>query len=74
AAKVDGATGVTTQSLMVVPLTTPQQEFGALTAINSRNAGGFSTNDLENYTASAESIAQRLTELDLGMDDVGAFA
>jgi sigma-B regulation protein RsbU (phosphoserine phosphatase) len=70
---VDRETGVTTKSLMVVPLSTPAQEFGALTAINSDKPGGFSADDLENYTAHAETIAQRLMELDLGMDDVGAF-
>jgi sigma-B regulation protein RsbU (phosphoserine phosphatase) len=70
---VDEETGVTTKSLMVVPLSTPVQEFGALTAINSDNPGGFTSDDLENYTVRAESIAQRLMELDLGMEDVGAF-
>ena len=70
---VDRETGVTTKSLMVVPLSTPEQEFGAITAINSDKPGGFTEDDLENYTARAETIAQRLLELDLGMEDVGAF-
>lgn len=70
---VDGQTGVVTRSLMVVPLATPHQEFGALTAINPRNAAGFSSEDLRRYTLVSEGIAQRLTELDLGMEDVGAL-
>ena len=69
---VDVQTGVSTKSIMVVPLTTPEREFGALTAINSSAGAGFVARDLENYSAFAERIASRLAELGLGIKDAGA--
>lgn len=68
---VDERTGVTTKSIMVVPLVTPKDEFGALTAINSTIATGFGADDLERYHDFAEQICERLTSLDLGMGNVG---
>ena len=60
---IDTQTGTKTKSIMVVPLVTPEQEFGALTAINSTISGGFVTQDLERYTEFAEQIASRLSTL-----------
>lgn len=70
---VDSKTGMTTESIMVVPLVTPHNEFGALTAVNSRKDMGFSREDLEACSIFAERMCRRLTELDLGMQDAGPF-
>jgi GAF domain-containing protein len=70
---VDAETGVQTKSIMVVPLVTPAEEFGALTAINSIARVGFAAQDLERYSEFAEQIASRLSDLGLGMKDVGAI-
>lgn len=70
---VDERTGVTTKAIMVIPLVTPHDEFGALTAINSTTASGFTADDLERYSDFAEQICDRLTALDLGMGNVGTF-
>jgi GAF domain-containing protein len=70
---VDSKTGMSTESIMVVPLVTPYNEFGALTAVNSRKETGFSSYDLEAYSVYAERMCRRLTELDLGMQDAGSF-
>jgi GAF domain-containing protein len=69
---VDGQTGVKTKSIMVIPLVTPEQEFGALTAINSTASAGFATEDLERYSEFAEQIAGRLSKLGFETKDVGA--
>jgi GAF domain-containing protein len=67
----DTQTGVKTKSIMVVPLVTPEQEFGALTAINSTASAGFGTQDLERYSEFAEQIAGRLSNLVFETNDVG---
>jgi GAF domain-containing protein len=69
---VDAKTGVNTKSIMVIPLVTPEREFGALTAINSAANIGFVAHDLERYSDFAEQIASRLSHLGLGIKDVGA--
>jgi GAF domain-containing protein len=68
---VDVQTGVKTKSIMVIPLATPDGEFGALTAINSATSDGFVARDLERYSEFAEQIAARLSSLGFGMKDVG---
>lgn len=68
---VDVETGVHTKSIMVIPLVTPAQEFGALTAINSSASVGFEAPDLERYSEFAEQIASRLSNLGLKMNDAG---
>ena len=60
---VDELTQTTTKSEMVMPLASPEDEFGVMTAINSNSPGGFSTADLEIYGAAAEKITARLEEL-----------
>lgn len=70
---IDSQSGVTTKSILVIPLVTPEQEFGAFTAINSRDQDGFGREDLEIYSRYAEQVCHRLVELDLGMDHVGAI-
>lgn len=68
---VDVQTGVKTKSIMVIPLATPDGEFGALTAINSATSDGFVARDLERYSEFAEQIAARLSSFGFGMKDVG---
>ena len=70
---VDAKTGMTTRTIMVVPLVTPREEFGALTAINSTRPEGFGLEDLNRYSMYAEQICRRLTDLELGMEHVGAL-
>lgn len=60
---VDELTQTTTKSEMVMPLASPEDEFGVMTAINSNSPGGFSTHDLEVYGAAAEKITERLAGL-----------
>ncbi len=57
---------VTTRSIMVVPLVSPEAEFGALTAINSAS-GAFSNRDLEVFCEAARRIIDRLGELNLSL-------
>lgn len=68
----DVQTGTTTDSLLAVPLSTPEREFGAITAINSKSQGGFAAADLDAYEEYARRICERLGALDLDMDDAGA--
>lgn len=70
---IDVRTGSTTRSIMVVPLSTPRQEFGAITAINARADAGFADADLKTYQDFAANLSTRLTELNLGMESAGAF-
>jgi GAF domain-containing protein len=70
---VDAAVGMKTEAIMIVPLVTPREEFGALTAINSSRAEGFGLDDLQRYSVFAEQICRRLTDLELGMEHVGAI-
>jgi hypothetical protein len=70
---VDAKTGMTTKTIMIVPLVTPREQFGALTAINSRKMEGFGQDDLQRYSIFAEQICRRLTDLELGMEHVGAL-
>lgn len=60
---VQERTGVRTGSVMAVPLVTPEREYGALTAVNSRRSGGFSGDDLMRYCQSAQRIISRLAAL-----------
>jgi GAF domain-containing protein len=62
---VQERTKVRTRSIMVVPLVSPCGEFGALTAINSRQPGGFSAEDLARYGEAARRITARLIALNL---------
>lgn len=64
---VDRRTGVKTKSILVVPLVSPNDEFGVLTAINSRREGGFSHQDLETYGEAARDITERLAVLNLAL-------
>jgi GAF domain-containing protein len=69
---VDTKTGMKTESIMVIPLVTPEQEFGALTAVNSTASGGFAAQDLERFSEFAEQIAGRLSKIGFEQRDVGA--
>ena len=60
---VDEKTQTTTQSEMVMPLASPEDEFGVMTAINSKSPDGFTTKDLEIYDEAAATITARLEEL-----------
>jgi len=71
--EVDKLTEVSTRSIMVVPLVGARHELGALTAINSTCATGFSTSDLERYAEAAECITDRILEL-LGGEGAGSQA
>src|SRR5688572_9102565 len=68
-------TKVRTHSIMVVPLVSPCGEFGALTAINSRQPGGFTAEDLARYGEAARRITERLIALNLTLPapNDGAF-
>lgn len=68
---VDTLTTVQTNSIMVVPLVSPEAEFGALTAINSKGPGGFSTGDLQGYCGASERIIGRLVELNFDPEPEG---
>lgn len=57
---------VKTRSIMVVPLVSPQAEYGVLTAINSES-GAFTRRDLDRYSESAREIIDRLRELNLSL-------
>ncbi len=73
---VQERTGVITSSVMAVPLVSPDGEFGALTAVNSRRPGGFSGEDLARYSEAAGRITARLAALQLNLPapNAGAFA
>ncbi len=62
---VQERTLVRTKSIMVVPLIAPCGEFGALTAVNARQPGGFSSDRLAQYTQAAQHIIERLIALNL---------
>jgi len=59
---VDKQVGVVTTTIMVVPIATPDEEFGVLTAINK--PGGFSQNDMNAYLDLTETIAIALTAME----------
>jgi len=61
---VDKKLGARTESIMVVPLASPEREYGALTAINTVRKEGFTAADLERYLDAAEEITLRLEELE----------
>jgi len=63
---VQERSGVSTRSIMVVPLVSPEAEFGALTAINAES-GAFSNLDLESFSEKAGRIVTRLAELNLSL-------
>lgn len=64
---VDRRTGVKTKSILVVPLVSPTDEFGVLTAINSRREGGFIHQDLKTYGEAARDITEHLASLHLAL-------
>lgn len=59
---VDATVGSHTQSEMVVPLSTPEKEYGVLTAINAANPSGFSMRDLDALTTAAATITAQLAQ------------
>ena len=60
---IDKRVGSQTRSQMAVPLSDSEHEFGVVTAINSRRAGGFGDADLRRYLQAAKAITTRLAEL-----------
>ena len=64
---VDEKVGSVTQSQMAVPLSDAYQEYGVVTAINARNAAGFTNQDLQRYLDAAKTITARLAELAGGL-------
>ncbi len=71
---VQNHSGVVTRSIMVVPLVSPDAEYGAVTAINS-TSGAFSDIDLDVFAEAARLIVGRLGELHLSLPapNDGAF-
>jgi|GEM_PF-1584818 len=65
-ASVDDQSNVRTESIIVIPLVSPDAEFGVLTGINSTK-GAFSHPDMEVYSKAATGIIARLTELNLSL-------
>ena len=63
---VQNHSGVETRSIMVVPLVSPEAEYGAVTAINSKS-GCFTESDLTAFGESSRLIVERLDELDLSL-------
>ncbi len=63
---VQERSGVLTRSIMVIPLVSPNAEFGALTAINAKS-GAFNNSDLEYFSQHAAKIVTRLGELNLSL-------
>jgi GAF domain-containing protein len=68
---VDALTTVQTKSIMVVPLASPEAEYGAMTAINSSALGGFSTDDMKAYCEASVKIIGRLVELNFEPEGEG---
>lgn len=66
--KIDQATGSDTRSILAVPLVTSGAEFGVVTAINSKRAGGFSAEDLTAFVELARLLTQRLTALNIRLE------
>jgi len=64
---VDEKIGSQTRSQMAVPLSDTSQEYGVVTAINSKNQTGFTNDDLQRYLDAAKSITARLAELSGGL-------
>ena len=60
---VQERTGIRTASIMAVPLVSPEREYGALTAVNSRKPGGFSGDDHTRYSHAAQQIISRLAAI-----------
>jgi len=58
----DSAVGSFTRNEAVVPLSTPEKEYGMLTAINSAAPGGFSAKDLDALTTAAAEITRLLAK------------
>lgn len=59
---VDAAVGSHTRSEAVVPLSTPEKEYGVLTAINAKAQGGFSGHDLDALTCAAAAATLLLAQ------------
>ena len=68
---MDRNVGVVTNSLMAVPLSTPEQTFGVLTAMNSKSGAGFGQEAFRRFQELTVRVCERLTQLDLGMEHVG---
>lgn len=71
---VDAAVGSHTQSEAVVPLSTPEKEYGVLTAINAAASGGFSGRDLDLLTTCAAAVTQLLAQTEAGASCAGGPA
>ena len=67
---IDDATGMTTSSLMIVPLCVGDQPVGALTAINAAN-GAFNASDLADFEQAGKAISEHLAAMDEKAPDVG---
>jgi GAF domain-containing protein len=59
---VDALAGSHTRSEAVVPLSTPEKEYGMLTAINAASPGGFSAADLDVLTTCAAAVTVLLAK------------
>lgn len=67
---VDQAVGSDTQSMLVVPLSNQEYEFGVVTAVNCKSHSGFSPDDLERYTEFAQRITDRIQAIVEGQANV----
>ena len=68
---VDRKVGSQTRSMMAVPLSTPEQTFGVMTALNSKTGQGFSREEFRRFQELTVPVCARLTQLNLGMEQVG---
>lgn len=57
---IDSVVGTQTKSILAVPVTMPDDEYGVLTAINKPD--GFTTEDLDTFLEFSEQAARRLNE------------
>lgn len=57
---IDSVVGTQTKSILAVPVTMPDDEYGVLTAINKPD--GFTTKDLDTFLEFSERVARRLEE------------
>jgi GAF domain-containing protein len=60
---IDRFVGVQTRSMLCVPLSAPDTEYGVVTMINSRQSEGFSENDLSTLVFLSLNIVHRLGEI-----------
>lgn len=62
---VDAVAGSHTRSEAVVPLSTPEKEYGVLTAINAAAPGGFGARDLDALTTAAAAVTALLAQAEV---------